>query len=75
LPGLKFRKTIGPAWRYAMRSRGVDDLNCRIFDKPDRLARGIVRQAEENRVGRVERIAPRRRIFAMLFGQNLNEDF
>ncbi len=41
-----------------MRGRGVDHPRIGVVDQRDGFARGVVRQAEDRHVGRVQRVAP-----------------
>ena len=52
-----------------MRGRGIDHPGRIAVDHGDRLARGIIGQAENGDVGFVQRVAPRRRVLARLAGQ------
>src|SRR3546814_19901657 len=47
-----------------MRGRGVDHSRPRIGDQPHRLTRGIVGQAQDHEIGRVERLGARGGILA-----------
>ena len=67
--GRQFRKTIAPAGRGTVRSRGIKDSNPLILDKRNRLTRRRVRQAKEDKVRIVDAFFPSGRILAFRFIQ------
>ena len=68
--GSKLRKAVRPRRESTSRSRGVDDDGAVVFYKRDRLARGVVRQAQERDVARIYRVRPRARILAYLIRES-----
>jgi hypothetical protein len=63
-----FREAIGPVRRGAVGGGGVDDAHAGAFDQGHGLARRLVRQAEDHRVGGVEQLAARLDVLAALGG-------
>ena len=52
-------EAVGPARCDAIGGRGVDHLHGRIFDQTDGLPRRIIWQAQDHRIGRIQRLVPR----------------
>ena len=67
--GGDFGETVGPARIGAVRGRGIDDARGGILDQRDGLARGIVGQAQDHRVGGVERVGAGVGILAGVVGE------
>lgn len=70
LAGLQFGKAIGPAIGHAMRARGVDHADLGGPDHLHRLARGVIGQAKDHEVRRIERILALRGVLAVLVAQD-----
>ena len=74
LVGRQFGEAIGPAVGDAVSGGGVDDPGPVVVDQRHRLAGGVVGQAQDDDVGVVERLSPRRRLLALRLVQHHQRD-
>ncbi|MNL27759.1 hypothetical protein D3C87_1493680 [compost metagenome] len=69
LPRAHLRKPVHPTRRGAMRRTGVDDAHRRVHHRRRRLARRLVRQAQDGHVTGVDGVGTALRILAFGLGQ------
>ncbi len=58
MAGLVFRHAVGPALGRPVGAAGIDHPYVGVGDQRHRLARGVIRQAQDHQIGGVQHLAP-----------------